>query len=220
MAIVKKRVAILISGRGSNMQALVSAARAKDFPAKIVTVISNRPEAPGLAWAKSKKVPTVALDHKAYRSREAFESELQKALAAAEAELIALAGFMRLMTPAFVERWRDRMINIHPSLLPSFKGLHTHESALEQGVRIAGCTVHFVRPEMDSGPIIAQAAVPVLSGDTPVTLASRVLDAEHRLYPEALALVASGRTSIEGDKVYISEDVNLGAPLYSPTLGQ
>lgn len=219
MAKVKKRVAILISGRGSNMQALVNAARAKDFPAKVVTVISNRPDAPGLAWARSKKVPTVALDHKAYRSRDAFEADLQKALVAADVELIALAGFMRLMTAAFVNRWRDRMINIHPSLLPSFKGLHTHESALEQGVRIAGCTVHFVRPEMDSGPIIAQAAVAVLSGDTPVTLASRVLDAEHRLYPEALALVASGRASLEGDKVVISEDVNLAAPLYSPTLG-
>jgi phosphoribosylglycinamide formyltransferase 1 len=220
MANVKKRVAILISGRGSNMQSLVTAARAKDFPARIVAVISNRPEAPGLAWARSKKIETVALDHKAYRSRDAFESDLQKALETADIELIALAGFMRLMTPAFVERWRNRMINIHPSLLPAFKGLHTHEFALEQGVRIAGCTVHFVRAEMDSGPIIAQAAVAVLSGDTPVTLAKRVLAAEHKLYPLALRCVASGRARVEGEKVYISEDVNLGNPLFSPSIDE
>lgn len=219
MKAVKKRVAILISGRGSNMQSLVSATRAKDFPAKIVTVISNRPEAPGLAWANSKKIPTIALDHKAYRSRDAFEAELQKALVAAEVDLIALAGFMRLMTPAFVERWRNRMINIHPSLLPAFKGLHTHETALQAGVKIAGCTVHFVRAEMDTGPIIAQAAVQVLSADTPVSLASRVLDAEHKLYPEALRLVASGRARVEGDKVHISEDVNHAGALFSPRLG-
>lgn len=215
---VKKRVAILISGRGSNMQSLVNAARAKDYPAKIVLVASNRPEAQGLAWAKSKKIPVVALDHKAHRSRDAFESELQKALVAAEVDFIALAGFMRLMTPAFVERWRNRMINIHPSLLPSFKGLHAHERALEQGVKIAGCTVHFVRPEMDTGPIIAQAAVPVLTGDTPVALASRVLEAEHRLYPEALRLVASGRARVEGEKVTIFEEINSSFALFSPTL--
>lgn len=214
----KKRVAILISGRGSNMQALVNAARAKDFPAKIVAVFSNRPEAAGLAWAKSKKIPVQVFDNKDYRSRDAFENDLQKALAAAQVDLIALAGFMRLMTTSFVERWRDRMINIHPSLLPSFKGLHTHEAALQSGVKIAGCTVHFVRPEMDAGPIIAQAAVPVLSTDTPVSLANRVLAAEHALYPEALRLVAAGKVRIDGDKVLISEDVNPSAPLYSPLL--
>lgn len=216
----KARVGILISGRGSNMQSLVAAAQEKDYPAKIVTVISNRPDAPGLAWAASKKIPTAVLDHKAYRSRDAFEADLQKALDAAHVEIIALAGFMRLMTAGFVARWKDRMINIHPSLLPSFKGLHTHESALTAGVRIAGCTVHFVRHEMDAGPIIAQAAVPVLSTDTPVSLANRVLEAEHALYPEALRLVAAGRARVEHDKVVISEDVNQSGPLFSPAFNK
>ena len=158
----KKRTAILISGRGSNMQALAAAARAADYPAEIVLVISNRPDAAGLQWAKANGLATLVIDHKAHASRAAFEGALQQALDAANVELIALAGFMRLMTPDFVEHWRDRMINIHPSLLPSFRGLHTHERALEAGVRIAGCTVHFVRTETDTGPIIAQAAVPVL----------------------------------------------------------
>ncbi len=214
----KTRTAILISGRGSNMQSLFEAAQAADYPAKIVTVISNRPDAPGLAWAASKKIPTVALDHKACTSRDAFESQLQKALDDAGVDLVALAGFMRLMTPGFVENWRDRMINIHPSLLPAFKGLHTHEQALAAGVRIAGCSVHFVRPEMDAGPIIAQAAVPVLTGDTPMTLANRVLAAEHMLYPSALRLVASGRAQCHGEKVMILEDVNDSVPLLSPVV--
>jgi phosphoribosylglycinamide formyltransferase 1 len=214
----RKRVAVLISGRGSNMISLVEAARDAKYPAEIVTVISNRPEAPGLKWAADNKIPTAVFDHKKYRSREAFESELQKAVTVANADLIALAGFMRLMTPQFVERWRDRMINIHPSLLPSFKGLHTHESALEAGVKITGCTVHFVRSEMDVGPIIGQAAVPVLSGDTPVSLAKRVLDAEHKLYPWALALVASGRIRIRDEKVVISEPVNQPSALFAPAL--
>lgn len=220
MPVLKKRVAILISGRGSNMQSLVAAAREPDFPARIVTVISNRPEAPGLAWAKSNGVPAIALDHTAYATREAFEVDLQKALEQAEAEIIALAGFMRLMTPNFVDRWRNRMINIHPSLLPAYRGLKTHERALADGVRIAGCTVHFVRPEMDVGPIIAQAAAPVLSGDTPASLAARVLAAEHEIYPEALRLVASGRAYVVGEKVVIEEDVNGGLPLFSPHFGK
>jgi phosphoribosylglycinamide formyltransferase 1 len=218
MTIAKKRVAILISGRGSNMQSLVEASREPGYPADIVLVISNRPEAPGLAWAAVQGIATAAFDHKTYRSREAFEQAVQKALDAAGVELIALAGFMRLMTAGFVARWTDRMINIHPSLLPSFKGLHTHERALEAGVRVAGCTVHFVRHEMDAGPIIAQAAVSVVTGDTPVTLASRVLSAEHRIYPAALALVASGRTRVEGEKVLIAEDLNQDLALYSPGL--
>lgn len=214
----KKKVAILISGRGSNMESLLAAASADDYPAKIVQVISNRPEAPGLAIARAQSIATVALNHKAYRSREAFEAELQKSLETAGIDLIALAGFMRLMTPAFVERWRDRMINIHPSLLPAFKGLHTHESALTEGVRITGCTVHFVRAEMDAGPIIAQAAVAVHSSDTPVSLAKRVLDAEHKLFPAALRLVASGRVRVENEKVIISEDVIQPHPLFSPSI--
>lgn len=218
MTLRKTRTAILISGRGSNMQALVDAARADDYPAEIVLVASNRPDAPGLEWADARGLPTLAIDHKRYATREAFEDALQKALEAAGTELVALAGFMRLMTPAFVELWRDRMINIHPSLLPSFKGLHTHERALAAGVRITGCTVHFVRAEMDDGPIIGQAAVPVLSGDDPDTLAARVLAAEHRLYPAALKLVASGRIRRDGEKVVISQDINSSSPIYSPSL--
>lgn len=200
------------------MQALVDAARADDYPAEIVLIASNRPDAPGLEWANARGLPTVAIDHKRYATREAFEDALQKALEAAGTELVALAGFMRLMTPAFVERWRDRMINIHPSLLPSFKGLHTHERVLAAGVRITGCTVHFVRPEMDEGPIIGQAAVPVLSGDDPDTLAARVLAAEHRLYPAGLKLVASGRIRRDGEKIVISQDINSSSPIYSPSL--
>ena len=214
----RKRTAILISGRGSNMMSLVEAARPADFPAQIVTVISNRPDATGLEWAASQDIPAVALDHKHYKTREAFEADLQKTLEAANVELIALAGFMRLMTPGFVARWHDRMINIHPSLLPSFKGLHTHEQALAVGVKVTGCTVHFVRPEMDAGPIIAQAAVPVRSCDTPATLSARVLAAEHQLYPHALRLVASGLAQCNGEKVTVSQDVNETGPLFSPKL--
>ena len=216
--VAKTRTAILISGRGSNMMSLVEAARAPDYPAGIVTVISNRPEAAGLAWAKAQGLATLAIDHKAFKTRDAFEAELQRALTSAKADLVALAGFMRLMTPGFVDTWHNRMINIHPSLLPAFKGLHTHEQALAAGVRIAGCTVHYVRPEMDTGPIIAQAAVPVLSGDTPETLGARVLAAEHRAYPAALALVASQRVVIEGEKIKIIEDLNQSPPLFSPRL--
>jgi phosphoribosylglycinamide formyltransferase-1 len=218
MTLKKTRTAILISGRGSNMQSLVEAARADDYPAEIVLVLSNRPDAAGLAWAKARGLPTLAIDHKSFPTRDAFEDALQRSLDAAGTELVALAGFMRLMTPAFVERWHDRMINIHPSLLPSFKGLHTHERALAAGVKITGCTVHFVRAEMDEGPIIAQAAVPVLRSDDPAALAARVLAAEHRLYPAALKLVASGRACGNEEKIVISQDVDNHSPLYSPSL--
>jgi phosphoribosylglycinamide formyltransferase-1 len=218
----KKRVAILISGRGSNMQALVNAARAPDYPAEVALVISSRPDAPGLAWAKAGGVPTLALDHKLYESREHFEGQIQSVLEVSGIELVALAGFMRLMTGGFVERWRDRMINIHPSLLPAFKGLQTHERALAAGVKVSGCTVHFVRPEMDDGPIIGQAAVPVLATDTAETLAARVLAAEHRLYPRALALVAGGQAKVDGDLVYwqdtVNSEVNQQQLLSSPAL--
>lgn len=212
----KKRVAILISGRGSNMMSLVEAARAPDFPAEIVMVISNRPDAAGLAWARERGIPALGLDHKRYESREHFEGQLHQALTLANVELVALAGFMRLMTASFVDKWRDRMLNIHPSLLPSFKGLHTHARALEAGVRIAGCTVHFVRSEMDEGPIIAQAAVPVLDGDTEDALASRILQQEHRIYPLALRLVASGHAHVEGERVRLTVPVNQPVPLLSP----
>ncbi len=218
MTLKKVRTAILISGRGSNMQSLVEAAQADDYPAEIVLIASNRPDAAGLEWAKARGLPTLAIDHKKYKTRDVFEAALQDALAAAGTELVALAGFMRLMTSDFVEHWRDRMINIHPSLLPSFKGLHTHERALAAGVKIAGCTVHFVRTEMDEGPIIGQAAVPVLSGDDPATLAARVLAAEHRLYPASLKLVASGLARVEGEKVITLHESNAGLPIYSPSL--
>lgn len=214
----KKRTAILISGRGSNMMSLVAAARAADYPAEIVAVISNRPDAAGIAWAASQGIATRIIDHRAFPSREAFEAELEKALVAARTEIVALAGFMRLMTPDFVGRWQTRMINIHPSLLPVFKGLDTHQRAIDAGVKIAGCSVHYVRAEMDAGPIIAQAAVPVLSGDTPDILGGRVLAAEHRLYPAALRLVALGRTHVENEKVILSEDVNDSPPLFSPNV--
>lgn len=218
MTLKKVRTAILISGRGSNMQSLVEAAQADDYPAEIVLIASNRPDAAGLEWAKARGLPTLAIDHKKYKTRDVFEAALQDALVAAGTELVALAGFMRLMTSDFVEHWRDRMINIHPSLLPSFKGLHTHERALAAGVKIAGCTVHFVRTEMDEGPIIGQAAVPVLSGDDPATLAARVLAAEHRLYPASLKLVASGLARVEGEKVITLHESNAGLPIYSPSL--
>lgn len=215
----KKRVGILISGRGSNMVSLIEAARAGDYPAEIVCVISNRPEAAGLARAEALGIPTQAIDHKAFASREAFEVELDRALRGHGVEIVACAGFMRKMTAGFVEGWRDAMINIHPSLLPSYKGLHTHARALEDGVKIAGCTVHFVRPELDSGPIIAQVAVPVLDGDSEDSLAARILEAEHRLYPHALAMVASGAAKVEGDRVaYRQFPINQMNSLYWPPL--
>lgn len=201
MALVKKKIAVLISGRGSNMQALIEAAREPDYPAEIVRVISNRPDAAGLAHAAAAGIATDVVDHKAFLGRDRFESELSLRLEACGAELVCLAGFMRLLTGGFVTTWRDRLINIHPSLLPAFPGLDTHARALAAGVRFTGCTVHFVRTEMDAGPIIVQAAVPILPGDDEARLAARVLEAEHRAYPLALALVASGRAKVMGETV-------------------
>lgn len=196
----KKRVAILISGRGSNMKSLVDAMRRPDYPAEAVVVISNRPDAQGLEWAKAQGLPALGLDHRLYSDRAHFESQLQGVLTASRIDLICLAGFMRLMTADFVNAWRDRMLNIHPSLLPSFKGLDTHARALAQGVKFAGCTVHLVRPEMDEGPILGQAAVPVREDDTEATLAARVLAAEHQLYPRCLELYAAGKIKINGNQ--------------------
>ncbi|WP_413988311.1 phosphoribosylglycinamide formyltransferase [Labrys okinawensis] len=200
----RKRVAILISGRGSNMAALIEAARDPSYPAEIVAVISNRPGAPGLARAREAGLVAEAIDHKAFASRSDFEAALEARLEAHVVDLVVLAGFMRLMTAAFVESWAGRMINIHPALLPAFPGLATHERALEAGVRLHGCTVHYVTPGMDEGPIIAQAAVPVLAGDTAAELAARVLHAEHKLYPAALARVARGEAPIVGERVEIA----------------
>ncbi len=191
------------------MIALIEAARAPEYPAEIVLVLSNRPEAGGLAYAAAAGIPARAIDHKAYPTRETFDAALQAELDAVGIELVCLAGFMRIFSAGFVEAWAGRMINIHPSLLPLFRGTRTHEQALEAGVRLHGCTVHFVIPELDAGPIIAQAAVPVLSGDDPDSLAARILVQEHRLYPAALALVAGGRARLEGDRVVFDADVAL-----------
>jgi phosphoribosylglycinamide formyltransferase-1 len=201
----RKRIGVLISGRGSNMSSLINACNKPDYPAVITVVISNDPSAPGLDIAAQAGIATRTIDHKKYASREAFEVDLDAALKEADVDLICNAGFMRLLTNGFVEGWRDRQLNIHPSLLPAFKGLHTHERAIEAGVRISGCTVHYVRTEMDAGPIIAQAAVPVLPDDTANDLAARVLEAEHKLYPLALEMVASGKAKVEGEQVVFNE---------------
>jgi phosphoribosylglycinamide formyltransferase 1 len=187
---MKKRVAILISGRGSNMTALIEAASAKDYPAEIALVVSNRPDAAGLDHARSRGVPTAVIDHTQFGDRKAFEQALDRRLGEYRIDLVCLAGFMRLLTPWFVERWSGRMLNIHPSLLPQFKGLDTHRRALEAGVKRHGATVHFVVPEMDAGPIVLQDSVAVLENDTEETLAARVLELEHQIYPRALRAVA------------------------------
>ncbi len=212
----RKRVGVLISGRGSNMSALIDACKKPDYPAEISTVISNQPDAPGLELAAKSGVPTHIIDHKIYPTREAFEADLDAALKQAKIDLICNAGFMRLLTKGFVEDWRDRQLNIHPSLLPVFKGLHTHERAIEAGVKISGCTVHFVRTEMDTGPIIAQAAVPVLPDDTADDLAKRVLEAEHKLYPLALKLVASGEARVENERVGFNKSQTIHGPYIAP----
>ncbi|MEJ2226644.1 MAG: phosphoribosylglycinamide formyltransferase [Alphaproteobacteria bacterium] len=197
----RKRVGVLISGRGSNMAALIEACRAPDFPAEIALVISNRPKAAGLETARAAGIAAEVINHKHFPSREAFDESVTERLRSAGVELVCMAGFMRIQSSAFVETWRNRHLNIHPSLLPSFRGLDPHGQALAAGVRVSGATVHFVRDEMDAGPIVAQAVVPVEPGDTADTLAARVLKAEHVLYPHALKLVASGDAWVEGEAV-------------------
>jgi phosphoribosylglycinamide formyltransferase-1 len=213
---MKKRVGILISGRGSNMMALVEAAQAADYPAEIAAIVSSAPDAPGLAWARAQGLPARAIDHKAFASRDAFDAAVHAALIDAGVDVIALAGFMRIQSAGFVAQWQGRQLNIHPSLLPLFKGPRPHRQAIDAGVKVSGCTVHFVTVEMDSGPIVAQAAVPVLDGDTPDSLAARVLAVEHRLYPYALALVAAGRARIEGNRVRIDAAGRPDGYLLSP----
>ncbi|MGA8818507.1 MAG: phosphoribosylglycinamide formyltransferase [Xanthobacteraceae bacterium] len=194
----KLRVAVLISGRGSNMVALIEAAKAIDYPAAIVLVISNNPDAAGLSYAREAGIATAIVDHRPFKeNRAAFEQALNAQLEAQRIDLVCLAGFMRLLTPDFVARWSGRMLNIHPALLPQFKGLDTHRRALDAGVREHGATVHFVVPEMDSGPIVLQASVPVRNGDTEESLAQRVLEVEHRIYPQALRIVAEGRAKFQ-----------------------
>jgi len=201
---VRKRVAILISGRGSNMVALIEAAKDERYPAEIVLVVSSEPDAEGLKRAAAANIRTAIVEHRVFgRDREAFERALQHELVQFGVELVCLAGFMRLLTPWFVRQWEGRLLNIHPALLPEYKGLNTHARALADGVKQHGATVHFVVPEMDSGPIVAQAAVPVHEGDTEATLAARVLEAEHRIYPWALKQVAEGRVKIEGEHCLI-----------------
>jgi phosphoribosylglycinamide formyltransferase 1 len=214
---MKRRVAILISGRGSNMAALIEAAKPRDFPAEIAVVISNRADAGGLAIAGAGGVPTVTIESKPFgRDRAAFEAVLQTALDQYKVDLICLGGFMRLFTAEFVQRWHGRMLNIHPSLLPSFPGLDPHGQALNAGVKISGATVHFVIPETDAGPIVMQGAVAVADDDTPETLAARILEIEHRIYPDALRLLASGRIRLEGDRCRTTDSADPAGTLISP----
>ena len=187
------RTAVLISGRGSNMRALVADARAPDHPAEIALVAANDPACEGLRWARGEGLPVAGIDHRIHASRDGFEQSLQRVLEIHAIDFVCLAGFMRLLTPGFVSRWAGRLINVHPALLPSYRGLHTHARALADGVKIHGCTGHHVVAEVDAGPIVAQAAVPGLEGDTPESLGARVLAQEHVLYPHALRLVAGGR---------------------------
>lgn len=189
----KRKVGVLISGRGSNLKSLIEACAGASYPAEIVLVISNVAGAGGLSHAANANIPTKVIPHKSFASREAFDAAIDAALREASVELVCEAGFMRIHSEGFVRKWEARLINIHPSLLPAFKGTHVHEQAIAAGVKMSGCTVHFVAAEVDSGPIIAQSAVPVLEGDTPATLAARVLDEEHKLYPLALKRVIEGR---------------------------
>jgi phosphoribosylglycinamide formyltransferase, formyltetrahydrofolate-dependent len=200
---MKRKVGVLVSGRGSNLQALLDAAADPAFPAEIALVVSNVPGAYALERAAKAGVPTRVIPHKGFPSREAFDDAVDAALRAAGVEIVCLAGFMRLLTKGFVEGWAGRLINIHPSLLPSFKGLHTHARALEAGVKLHGCSVHLVTPDLDDGPILVQAAVPVLPGDDEDSLAARVLEQEHKAYPLALKLVATGRVTVNGPRARV-----------------
>jgi len=214
---MKRRVAILISGRGSNMAALIDASKSVDFPAEIVAVISNRADAPGLEKAAASGIATVVIESKPFgKDRAGFEAVLQQALEEKKVELICLGGFMRLFTAEFVQRWYGRMLNIHPSLLPSFPGLDPHGQALQAGVKISGATVHFVIPETDAGPIIMQGAVMVADDDTAETLSQRILGIEHRIYPEALRLLASGKLRLEGDICKVAGGTERDGTLISP----
>jgi phosphoribosylglycinamide formyltransferase 1 len=212
----KLKVGILISGRGSNMAALIRAAEAADYPAEITCVISNVADAPGLGIAQEAGVAASTIAHGSFRDRERFDRAVSAELERHGVELVALAGFMRIFSPWFPRRWDGRLINMHPSLLPSFKGLHVHQQALDAGVRVSGCTVHLVVPDLDSGPIIAQAAVPVLADDTAETLAARILRQEHRLYPLVVRWFAEGRIGIDGGRVAIKGLAPGASLLFSP----
>jgi phosphoribosylglycinamide formyltransferase-1 len=202
---VTLKIAVLISGRGSNLQALIDAAAEPGWPAEIVLVISNEPGAQGLERAEKAGIPTTVINHRDFDGREPFDQAMTKAIEAAGAELVCLAGFMRLLSDSFVDYWRDRLINIHPSLLPEYKGLDVHQRVIDAGETEAGCTVHFVRPEMDTGPIILQARVPVIEGDDADGLAARILEQEHVIYPRAVKLIAEGRVTVEGEQAEVQE---------------
>jgi len=207
---------VLISGRGSNLQALIDACAASDFPAKIVCVISNKADAQGLDRARKANIPAHVVSHRDFANKAEFEHSMEKALSEHGVQMICLAGFMRLLSAEFTERWRDRLINIHPSLLPAFPGLDIHEKVLAYGAKLTGCTVHFVRAEMDCGPIIIQAAVPVLADDTEDTLAARVLEAEHRAYPAALRMIAENRVNVIDEKAFIVDADVQGTAFFNP----
>jgi phosphoribosylglycinamide formyltransferase-1 len=212
----KLKVGVLISGRGSNLAALIAAAKAADYPAEIALVVSNVADAPGVAVAAQHDIPTAIVSHRGQPDRETFDRAVSVSLERQGVELVALAGFMRIFSPWFPERWKNRLINIHPSLLPAFKGLHVQQQAIDAGVRVSGCTVHFVTTDLDSGPIIAQAAVPVLADDSAETLAERILRQEHRLYPLVVRWLAEGRVTSQDGRVRIA-GVPAGASLlFSP----
>lgn len=199
------KIGVLISGRGSNLQALIQSCSRPDSKAAVALVVSNVATAAGLQFARAAGIPTVVIDHKRYADRASFDAAMDAALRAAGVEFVFLAGFMRLLSDGFVEVWRDRMVNIHPSLLPQFKGRHPQRQALDAGARETGCTVHYVRPAMDSGPIIARARVPVLPSDDEATLSARILEAEHRLYPLVMELIAEGQVAVRGEQVVLGE---------------
>jgi len=201
----KLRLAVMISGSGTNLQALIDACAEPDYPAEIHVVISNRPEAIGIARAQKAGIEAEVIDHTRFEDREAFEEALHECLKEHRIQLVCLAGFMRILNAEFVNRWRDQMINIHPSLLPSYKGLHTHARAIEDGVRFAGCTVHYVRPEMDNGPILMQTAVPIATDETEDSLAAKILPYEHKMYPAAVRMIADGSARVSGGKVVFKE---------------
>jgi len=212
----KTKIAVLISGRGSNLQSLIDAASAPDYPAEISLVISNRPKAAGLKRAKKAGLRQHVIDHKDFESHEDFDAALSDALRIAKVDYVCLAGFMRMLTDDFVTQWRGRIINIHPSLLPAFKGLNVHERMIDAGVKIAGCTVHFVTKDLDAGPIIGQAAIPVAPSDTPEILAKRILQEEHRLYPACIRLIAERKLRISGGKVVFDSNIQVQGVLSNP----
>lgn len=199
-----KKIVILISGRGSNMQAIVQASQSQQWPAQIAAVISNKPDAAGLAYAASQGIPAMVVESKAFPNRESFDAALQQAIDSFQADLVVLAGFMRILTPQFVQHYENRIMNIHPSLLPSFVGLHTHQQALDAGVKFHGATVHFVTAELDHGPIIDQACVRIEHGDTEDTLAQKLLVKEHQIYPRAVRLFVEGKLVVEGNRVIVN----------------